>query len=318
MPHLHILAAGGNAQRRLLDSTIADYTAKGYEDVRKQEGGDWLVLLSENRGGGLFDEKSLIIVEDAEKMGPLPDSLSDLLDPPGAECVVLLLAKSESSSVIPKSLIAKCTLSKAADPSPWSRDRDDAVLKSAKKYGVSVSKDAVSLMKELFEDMGELESESEKLANYCSMTGQKSVTQPLVETFCMSDGSKNLLKLLDGLCGCKRNETIHCLAAMQAGSELLPLLSALHNRLRVAFHYAANPDARAQFSKAFGVRDYAARQADNAAKLYGKEALLRFTIGLICINANEKSGRGAGWRDLNMLVIDLLSSGKQANPRGYR
>lgn len=311
MPHLHILAAGGNAQRRLLDSTLANYATHGYEDIRKQEGGDWRSLLTENMSGGLFGEKSVTVVEDAEKLGAMPESLADLLEPAGddVECVVLLLCKGESS-VIPKTVMPKCTISKATDPSPWSRDRDEAVVKSAAKYGVSVSRDAVSLMKELFEDIGELANESEKLAEYCAMTKRKNVDTALVDDFCLSDGSRNLLKLLDGLCNRRENETVQCLAALRSSGELLPLLSALHNRIRLAFYYAAHSNAKPLFTKALGAKDYAGRQAENAAKSYGKDALLRFVCGLIRINANEKSGRGAGWRDLDILIIELLSSVK--------
>jgi hypothetical protein len=42
--------------------------------------------------------------------------------------------------------------------------------------------------------------------------------------------------------------------------------------------------------------------------MYGSAKLLDFVTGLIRIAANERTGRGASWKDLNVLVIDLLAA----------
>ncbi|MDL2264744.1 hypothetical protein LJC31_08845, partial [Synergistaceae bacterium OttesenSCG-928-I11] len=234
MPHVHILPAGGNAQRRLLETTLKAYAAKGYEDLKRQEGGDWASLLTENSGGGLFDERSAIVVDEAEKLGMLPERYASLLEPPTATTMILLVCKTETAAPIPKTLLPKCTLTKAAEPSPWSRERDDIVIAAARAHGVSVARDAVSLMKELFEDTGELASETEKLALHCLVAKKREITRDDIEALCLSDGGKNLLKLLDGICVGKEQETLAALDALRKGSELLPLLSAIHNRIRLA------------------------------------------------------------------------------------
>jgi hypothetical protein len=80
--------------------------------------------------------------------------------------------------------------------------------------------------------------------------------------------------------------------------------------MRISLYAAEFPKEKAMFAKAFGARDYALRHAERAASLYGKEKLLRFVMGLIDINANEKSGMGASWRDLDILVVDLMSNAR--------
>ncbi|MDR3332504.1 MAG: hypothetical protein LBT08_07735 [Synergistaceae bacterium] len=311
MPHLHLLIASGSSQRRLLESTVSALAGKGYSDVRRQEGGDWRSIVTENMSGGLFDEQSVVIVEDADKLGPMPGNLATLLTPPDSSVVILLVCKSDTPSLIPKDLIHLCGVSKASEPSPWSKERDETVVGEAKKNGAAIRREAVMLLKELYEDMGELASESAKLAKFCALAGRNEITTDDVGSFCLSDGSRSMLKLLDGICNGLHSESIQALDTMSRNAELLPLLSALHNRIRLALYIAAFPKEKTAFARALGARDYAARLAETAAGKYGREKLMRFVTGLIRINSNEKSGMGASWRDLNVLVIDLMSGLKK-------
>lgn len=306
MPHVHLLTAGGTAQRRLIETTIAGLRSKGYEPGARQEGGDWHALLTENRGAGLFAGKSIVVVEEAEKLGPMPPQLAPLLEGEGAPVALLLVTKSEGANLIPGEFLKKCSLLKSSEPSPWSKERDAAVMAAAKSHGISIRGGAISLLKELFEDSGELAAEAKKLAIFCEMTGRKEITRSEIETFCLSDGGRSLLRLLDGICSGACAECLKYLEILNRGGELLPLVSALHNRVRLALYAAAFPSEESLFAKALGARDYAWRQARSAAGLYGKGKLLDFVTGLIRINANEKSGLGSGWRDLQVQIISLL------------
>jgi DNA polymerase-3 subunit delta len=307
MPHLHLITGTGTAQRRLVAKELAALAAKGYELASKRDGGEWRSLLTENRGPGLFDERSVLVVEDAEKMGLMPENLAPLLEKENASVVILLVAKSEVPAIIPKDLLARCSRSKAEEPSPWSKDRDGIVTDAARRHGVTISRENAALIKELFEDAGELASETEKAASYCAASGRREVSRDDVEALCLSDGGKSVLKLLDGICSVKAAQSLSSLDVLMKDGELLPTLSALHNRMRLAFYYSAFPLEQGRFAKALGAKDYASRQAEQAASAYGKAKLLEFMTGLLRINANEKSGMGASWRDLNILVIDLLS-----------
>jgi DNA polymerase III delta subunit len=311
MPRVHLLTASGALQRSLLASTLKELASRGYEDVRREDGSDWASLLTENRSAGLFDDRSVVVVEEAERMGVMPAPLASMLEPDSAAVHILLVSgKPEPQAIIPKEFLSLCAVSKASAPSPWSKERDDIILSAARKHSVAVSRAVVSLLKELYDDVAELGSEAEKLAVICGLNGRREVSVPDVETYCMSDGSRGLLKLLDGICQGKRVESLASLGEILGGlggGELLPLVSALHNRARAAYYFAAYPGEASAFIRALGVRDYAARLAESASRIYGREKLLEFTMGLIRINSNEKSGLGASWRDLCILIIDLMS-----------
>jgi DNA polymerase-3 subunit delta len=289
---------------------LADETAKlvsaGYTDVRRREGGEWGELLCENRGPGLFDESSVIIVEDGETLGVMPERYAPMLEDSGASTHILLVCKTEGPRPVAKEHEALCTLSKAATPPPWSKERDGIILSEAEKQGVKIARGALFLLKDLFEDIGELASETEKVARFCALRKRSEISVSDVEDFCMSDGNRNMLKLLDGLCSGNRAECLASLEEMSVRFELTPLVSALHNRFRVAMYFALFPGERAGYARALGVKDYAARLAGEAAKRYGGARLMDFVTGLIRITANERIGQGASWRDLNVLVIDLL------------
>jgi DNA polymerase-3 subunit delta len=180
-------------------------------------------------------------------------------------------------------------------------------VNEARRQGIGIARGAVSILKELFEDVGELAAEAEKLACFCVFRKIREISEADVEEFCMSDGSRNMLRLLDGLCAGHSVESLTSLNDMSGRSELLPLLSALHNRFRLALYFAVFPGDKANFARALGAKDYAMRNADSAARKYGSEKLSVFVTGLIRITSNERIGQGAAWRDLSLLVIDLLS-----------
>lgn len=310
MAHVHLLVGSGTLQRSLLERVAGELSKGARSEIRRVEGADWHTLLTENRGRGLFDESVVVIVDDPEKMGKIPPSMADLIEPKGASSVILVPCASEAS-VAAREILSLCSVSKSAQPSPWSRERDDIIKSAAERNGVRIAGDAVMLIKEFFDDVGEAEAETEKLALACSLGGRKTIEKSDVESLCLSDDSRAMLRLLDGVCNGKAMESICSLESLQKNSELLQVLFALHNRLRLALYAAAHPKEAASFSRALGARDYAQRQARTAAGIYGKERLLGFITGLARINANEKSGQGASWRDLGILLIDLLSCSNQ-------
>jgi DNA polymerase-3 subunit delta len=307
MPHLHVISGPGAAIRRLLADVTDKLASRGYTETRREEACEWGSLLSENRGRGLWDDRSVVIVEDAEKLGPMPKQLASMLEGPDADTHILLVCKSEGPSLISKEHAGLCTFAKASTPPPWSRERDGIILSEAKKQGARVAPDALSLLKELFEDTGELAAETSKVAGVCLLRKRSEISAADVEELCLSDGNRNLLKLLDGLCAKSETESLAILDDMGGRSELLPLLSALHNRFRLAMYFALFPRERAGITRAFGTKDYASRQADSAVRKYGAEKLKNFVAGIIRITSNERIGQGASWRDLSLLVIDLLN-----------
>ncbi|MCL2029253.1 MAG: hypothetical protein FWG97_02410, partial [Deltaproteobacteria bacterium] len=263
-------------------------------------------LLSENSGRGLWSDKSAVVVEEAERLGPLPARLASMLEGPGADNVILLVCKPDGSSIIPKEIAGRCTISKVTSPPPWSKERDEIIYGEAKKFEVSVSRPSLLMLKEMFEDIGELAAAAAMLARVCANRPSREITAADVEELCLSDGGRNLLKLLDGLCEGNCADCVASLEDLSARHEFQPLIAALHNRFRLAM-YLAMFDDRAGVVRALGARDYAVRKAEAAARIYGAERLGKFITGLVRITSNDRAGRGAGWRDLSLLVIDLLS-----------
>lgn len=307
MPDLRLIAASGTAQRRVLEDTAAKLEKEGYVLSGRQEGGDWVSLLSENMSGGLFDEKRLIIIENAALLGPIPENLAAMVVP-GSPVVVLLVYDADPGKLIPAAILKKCGVIKPEAFPRWPRERQAWVSGLARKMGLQIDFGAVALIVELLDDPEEIRSQ---LTSLSLLKKKGPVNRKDIEELCLDDGSGNLLKLLDSLCGGDVPTALRTFRAMSGSgtAELFPLVSALHNRMRLALYAAAYKNDGAAFARALGARDYAWRQANGAARRYGARALLAFVVGLIKLNIEEKSGRGAGWRSLELLVLDLLSTG---------
>jgi len=90
MPHLRLIVASGTGQRRLLEETVTEFKKKGYQLTARQEGGEWVALLSENMSGGLFDENRLIVVDAAVLLGALPHNLESMVEKESSVVIVLV------------------------------------------------------------------------------------------------------------------------------------------------------------------------------------------------------------------------------------
>lgn len=305
MPALRLIVASGTAQRRVLEKTVAAFEKDGYALSGRQEGGEWVSLLSENMSAGIFNENRLVVVDSAALLGPLPENLSDMVMT-DASTIVLLVYDVEPTKLIPKEIFKKCVIIRAEEFPRWPRERQAWVANVAEEMGLIVDRDAVALIVELLDDPEEIRAQLVSLSLYKKNTPVKAVD---VEELCLDDGSGALFKLLDALCTGQATEAIKNLRAISGGRDLFPLVTALHNRMRLALYAAQYQRDGALFARALGARDYAWRQAGNAARRYGANALLNFVVGLIKLNMEEKSGRGSGWFGLELLMLELLAPG---------
>lgn len=303
MPKLRLIVASGTGQRRLLEETVKECEKKGYVQGGRQEGGEWSSLLADNLSGGLFDENRLIIVESAALLGPMPENCGAMVERE-SDTIILLVYDADPSKLFPKEVFQKCEVLKAEEYPRWPRERQNWVSALAQKMNVTIDRDAVAMLVELLEDPEEIRGQ---LLSLSMLSRQGGVTKEDVEELCLDDGSRNLLKLLDSLCNGDGVTAVRSLREIAKHGDLFPLLSALHNRMRLAAYAAAYPHNGAAFAKALGARDYAWRMAGQAARKYGPQALSDFVKGLILINVEEKSGRGAGWFSLELLILELTS-----------
>ncbi|MCE5201324.1 MAG: hypothetical protein LLF78_02260 [Synergistaceae bacterium] len=306
MPGLRLIVASGTGQRRLLEETTAELGKNGYLLAARQEGGEWVSLLSDNMSAGLFDEKSLIVVDSAALMGVMPENLSPMVEADSA-VIIILVYDSDPSKFIPKEVMKKCVVLRAAEFPRWPRERQMWVADLAREMKINIGHDAVAMIVEILDDPEEIRSQ---LSSLSMLKREDTITAADVEMMCLDDGSRSLLRLLDGLCAGDHSASVRNLHSISKDGDLIPLVSALHNRMRLAWYAALHPRLGAMFAKSLGARDYAWRMAGIAARKYGHEALGVFVIGLIKINIDEKSGTGAGWSGLEALIIDLVGKGK--------
>ena len=308
MPQLLLIAASGTAQRRLLEETAAALEKEGYTAAGKQEGGEWNSLLSDNMTGGLFDEKRFVVVESAFTMGPFPPKLASVVEQ--ASDVILLLvyesdAKAQPAKFIPKDVLAKCRVVKPAEFPRWPRERQAWVTRLAKELGVPLTAQGAAMIVELLDDPEEIRAQLKSLK---LLKKNGAIDAADVRQMCLDDGSRNLLRLLDGLCAGDAAGVVKSLRAMSSSADLIPSITPIHNRMRLAWYASLGNDG-ASIGRALGAKDYAWRMAQQAARRYGRAALTDFVAALLRISIEERSGRGAGWNGLETAVITLLARG---------
>jgi DNA polymerase III delta subunit len=302
MPELRFIVASGTAQRRLLEDSAAALEKEGYVLSSRQEGGDWVSLLSDNMSGGLFDEKTFTVIDSAPLMGAMPKKLAPMAA--GGDSIILLVYESDPSKFVPKEIVKRSKVIRAPEFPRWPRERQAWVSNMAKGMGVSLTPSAISLMVELLEDPEEIRRQ---LLSLSSLNRSGKIGEEDVRQLCMDDGSGNLLKLLDGVCEGKAGSALAALRAISRREPLVPIMTSLHNRMRLAWYSAScGRDARL-FEKALGARNYAWRMAGRAAGRYGSNALGRFVTGLIRLSIEERSGRGSGFAGLELLLLELMS-----------
>lgn len=302
MPSLLLISASGTAQRRLLEETVADLEKKGYLISGRQEGGEWCSLLSDNLSGGLFEEQRIVIVDSASLLGPFPEMLDPMVEP-DSPVILLLVYDSDPAKVFPQRTIDKCRVIKAEPFPRWPRERMMWTIALAKEMRIRIDHQAAAMIIELTEDPEEIRKQ---LSSLSMLKRRGSINSSDVENMCLDDGTRNLLKLLDGLCSGDQVLTLKSLHSISKNGELIPLVSALHNRMRLAWYASMHPKEASLFAQSLGAKNYAWNMAANAAKRYGRDPICRFVMGLIRINIDEKSGTGSGWSGLETLVIELI------------
>lgn len=307
MPELRLISASGTAQRRLLEETLHSLQDKGYVLSARQEGGEWSTLLSDNMSGGLFDSERVVVVDSAALMGAMQPALASMVEEKSSVIIILIYDTDPfKAKLLPKEIAKKCVVLKPEEFPRWPRERQMWVENLARTMGLELERDAAALIVELTDDPEEIRGELKSLS---MLKHDRPVGTHDVELMCLDDGSRNLLRLLDGLCTGDSSGAMGSLISMakeaKAGS-LIILVTSLHNRMRLAWYAAMNTRNGALFARSLGARDYAWRMAGQAARRYGAEALGKYVLGLIKININEKSGAGAGWNDLETLTIELM------------
>ena len=305
MPELLMIAASGTAQRRLLEETAAELEKKGYAAAGKTEGGEWRSLLSDNMTGGLFDENRYIVVESAALLDKFPPALSSLAEKNSSVLIVLVYeSKKECEKFVPKNVLSQCKIIEPAEFPKWANKRIPWVINTAKSLGIPFTSDGAAMIVELLDDPEEIRAQIKSLG---MLKSGSPVSADDVRELCLDDGSKTLLRLLDGLCNGDCSGVLKSLHTMAKNSDIIPALVPIQNRMRLAWYASLGKDALL-FKNALAAGDYAWRMASGAAKKYGRAALTDFMAAIIKINIDERSGVGESWPGLETAVITLMAS----------
>ena len=317
MPHLCIIPAG-IAQRRQLKEFISSYSKGGYSLSSRIEaktgarGADnkdisWSSVFAMSRSGGLFAEKQLFVIESAENLGEFPPELEQFIDASSdADSVVICVFANEgkggsAAKIFPPSAQNKIEFAaKEEAVPPWKKK--DWVIRLSNELGVSIASDAAALLAESIDEQEELRGELTKLAEY---SRPRQISLELVKQLSFDEGGSAMLKFLDGFSLGKAEDVITSLKYLKRDPSPLPMISALSNRLRPALHITVFKDEQTALA-ALGVRDYAARMARQALKIYGKDAIRRFMLELVRLSFMEKTNNAEGWAGFEAALFMML------------
>ena len=311
-----IVVEGHESQRRKLEELLSDLSKKGYVLTGKIETapmGGWPEVVAVSRSGGLFDDKRMMVVENAEQLGVFPPNLADLLEDE-ADNVVIAVFAGDSKKIFAGAPTKKITYIRPdASVPPWKRK--EWLLGLSREKSCRLDGAAAALLAESIESQEELRAELDKLALYAD--GQ-SITVEAVKQLSFDEGGNALLRFLDGVCQNRPRDVLNALQHLKSDPSPLFLLTALYNRLRPALCIACvSPRTEARTLSAIGAtREYALRMAKSALEHFGRGQVKFFMLNLIRLSYTEKTSAAEGWIGFETALWRLM--GKTGSPAGDR
>ena len=307
MPNI-IAIENSEAQRRQLTAKIHELAEKGWPLSGKYEAntfGTWEKLFETAITPGLFAQREVIVIENAESFGKFPDGLANLIEDDNADCIMILVFSTDTKNLKP---IAKdiTIIEPEAQIPPWKRK--DWILSLAKEEKFRIAPDAAQVLGESIESQEELRSEVRKLALFAE---GREVTLSDVENLSFDEGGKAQLLFLDGICDNKPGDVARGLKHLR-NAPLLPTLTAITNRLRPALVMSCFQGKYADEAlKAAGTdpakKNYALMKSRNALKNFGAERIKRFMLGAVRLSFLEKTNRAEGWQGFELILWELMS-----------
>lgn len=298
MPHL-VAVQLGSSGRGVIADVLDKLRSAGRELAGRFEGLiGWEELFAAATTHGLFGEHLLYVVDDADKLGPFPEKFEGWLEGKEASNVIVLVYGGKCSA-FPKKLMGKISLVQGKDFPRGQRDRIKAIEELAADKGLKLTREAALLLEEWVEDFEELKGEIEKFA----LSGNSIVTADLVRELSKDEGARALYRLLDGMCTKDGRSVMLALRQLQDRMELLAVISALYNRLRLAAFLSSFGDKTLD---ALNAKFYQGKMAREATRHYSKSELWKCVAALGLLSAAEKMGLGRGWLGLELVLFELI------------
>ena len=314
MPRLLVIAQGGAGGRRLLDETVEGLVTAGYSRGTVQEGGEWTALIAAGRSAGLFSTRQVTVVEEAELLGAFPEDLVPFLEGEGADEVFVLLYGGDTRKYYPAPCRERITFIKGEDVPFWPSKRRAWLAQFAAGKGIALQGAAAALLVDMIEDPEELRSRVEDLGAYAA---GGSVTEEMVKLLAFDEGHSRVLRFLDAFCGARAAEVLSLLDHLKREPSVLPLLTALYNRIRPAVYASCFSKRDVQKVAALlKVRDYAGRMAAEAGKNYSPAALKALALNLAALSWKEKTAVAEGWYGFEAALLQCLGATEDEKKAG--
>ncbi|MDR1741557.1 MAG: hypothetical protein LBR38_06910 [Synergistaceae bacterium] len=299
-----IAIEGHESQRRKLEELLAELARSGLvlrARMSERLPSGWPEALALAKGRGLFDAKSVTVIEGAEQLGPFPPALIGLLDQKGDSNVLVTVFTGDAKKTFPKELDKAVTFIRA-DQSvpPWKRK--DWIIGLARERGASIEPAAAALLAETIESQEELRSEIDKLI---ACSDDKAITAALVRALSFDEGGGVMLRFLDGVCMARGADVVSAMRRLSSDPSPLLALTSLYNRLRPALYASAFKDQASEQLPRAGA--YAERMAKSALANYGAEHVKEFMLRLIGLSYTEKTSASGGWPAFEAAVWKLMS-----------
>ena len=308
MPRILVIPSAGAAGRRLLSETVRDLEGKGYPLCGAAEGGAWPDILAAGRTRGLFEEKRAVVVEDADQLGIFPPELAPFVEGEDAMEALLLMLEGDPKKTFPSEVLKKIVLIKAEAVPFWPSARRGWLMEVARRKGIALSTAGAALLVEILEDPEEIRSELEKLGA-CASGGV--VDEEMVLALSFDDGRNRMLAFLDAFCRDSAEDVVSCMEHLRKESSVLPLLTALYNRLRPAVYLGIFPGGDMEsVQKSLEIRDYPMKMAREALRHYSEKALQALFLQLLAISWKEKTSFPEGWPAFETALLECLASSR--------
>ena len=310
MPALVVVSSTKSGNKETLDRTIDFLSSRGFDLGQRTEGGEWEDLFPNLLTTGLFHSRTFCIVDDAESLGPMPPTLSPLIESlENAGNVLVVVYEGVPSKYLSRKVLERAVLFKENPVPRWEREKLEMLRAAARDDGLSVSPEALALLIEYMEDPVELRSELSKLAFLAENT---MISAEDVRELCFDEGTGSILALLEGVYQAEAGIVLDSLQRLRENhAELLYVLGAVYNKLRLASFlsiYGTTQIERVQ--KVLNFTNYHLRQAGRMTKRYPAASILSAAAQCVRLSYAEKSGLSSGWIEFETLLLKFLRDGK--------
>ena len=301
MPHI-IAIENSESQRRQLSEILNSLAKKGWPLTARYEAqkfGTWQMLFENAVTPGLFAQREVIVIEEAEDLKEFPVELANMLEDDKADCIMILVFNADIKNL--KTITNQIMLIKPeAQIPPWKRKA--WLITLAKDEGFKLSPDAAQLLVDSIASQEELRSEIHKLALY---SHGRDINISDVQSLSFDEGGRAQLIFLDGVCDNKPHDVSRSLKYLR-DNPMTITLTAITNRLRPALMLSCfrNSD---EALKATGAKDYAVRKARAALNNFGADAIKKFMAKAARLSLLEKTNHSEGWQGFELILWELMT-----------